>query len=36
VEPLSFVRDLEGAGFSDDEIQLICHENTAALMAPAG
>ena len=35
-EPLSFVHDLEGSGFSDDEIQKICHDNTAALMAPAG
>jgi predicted TIM-barrel fold metal-dependent hydrolase len=35
VEPLSFVRDLEDAGFSDDEIRMICHDNTAALMAPA-
>ena len=36
VEPLSFVKDLESAGFSDDEIQKICHDNTAALIAPAG
>jgi predicted TIM-barrel fold metal-dependent hydrolase len=35
VEPLSFVRDLEAAGFSGDEIRQICHDNTAALIAPA-
>jgi predicted TIM-barrel fold metal-dependent hydrolase len=36
VEPLSFVHDLKSAGFSDADIQKICHDNTAALIAPAG
>jgi predicted TIM-barrel fold metal-dependent hydrolase len=34
-EPLSFVDDLEAAGFSDADIRKICHDNTAALVAPA-
>ncbi len=33
-EPLSFVDDLLDAGFGQDDIQKICHDNTAALVAP--
>jgi predicted TIM-barrel fold metal-dependent hydrolase len=33
-EPLTFVDDLIDAGFGQDDIQKICHDNTAALVAP--
>ena len=33
-EPLSFVDDLIDAGFRQDDIQKICHDNGAALVAP--
>jgi predicted TIM-barrel fold metal-dependent hydrolase len=34
-EPLAFVKDLEEAGYTDDEIQLVVHDNAAALVRPA-
>jgi predicted TIM-barrel fold metal-dependent hydrolase len=33
-EPLAFVDDLIDAGFGQDDIQKICHDNGAALVAP--
>ncbi|RAY12406.1 amidohydrolase [Actinomadura craniellae] len=33
-EPLAFVKDLEQSGYSDDEIQLVVHDNAAALVRP--
>ncbi len=34
-EPLAFVKDLQEAGYTDDEIQLVVHDNAAALVRPA-
>jgi predicted TIM-barrel fold metal-dependent hydrolase len=34
-EPLAFVKDLEEAGYTDGEIQLVVHDNAAALVRPA-
>jgi predicted TIM-barrel fold metal-dependent hydrolase len=34
-EPLAFVKDLEAADFTSGEIQLVMHDNAAALVRPA-
>jgi predicted TIM-barrel fold metal-dependent hydrolase len=34
-DPLSFTRDLELAGFTEDEIRLVMHDNAAALVGVA-
>jgi predicted TIM-barrel fold metal-dependent hydrolase len=35
-EPLAFVKDLEESGYTEEEIQLVVHDNAAALILPAG